>query len=365
MKVLHFVDCNTLSWLEPWLAHMDALSHLGVEQELLCRPGGDIARRARERGMTVYEWRPLIAALPALSPGYIEIVRASSPDIVHTRLSSAAGIAGHWAARVGIPTIATFDKPAKAKYYTKMTRCISCAKWLKDYMVEHEGLAADKIDVIHNSVDTMRYARSEDARAKMLAKLGIADDETVFSGMGIYTKSKAFEVLMRAFAQVCETHADRRLRLALIGGETDAHGMRDSYVSLASELNIAGNLIMPEAFVDDVHPWLCASDIFVAPSRSEGFSIALLEALASDLPVVVSDIDPFTEIINDGKNGLVAKVDDVASFADAMGQLLTMDTGSIGAMLDSSREIMERNFTLKAGAKKTYEVYSKILEGYK
>ena len=309
MKVLHYVDCASLSWGVPYIAHMKALADLGVEQTLLCRAGDDLERLARESGIPVRTWRPIASNLPVLSPGFVRIVKELSPNIIHTRLLAAAGIAGTWRSQLGIPVVATFDKPGKAKYYKNIDQYISCANWLKQYMFQHEGLPAGRIDVIHNPADTARFAGRENHRKEARAMLNIKDDEILISGMGLYIHRKGFDVLLRAFGKLPER---KNLRLALIGGGGD---QRETYLKLADEYGFREQLLLPDNFVKDVRPWLWASDIFVMPSREEGFSIALLEALAAELPTVVSDIDPFTEIIQDGENGLIAKKDDPEVFA--------------------------------------------------
>ena len=356
MKVLHYVDCASLSWGVPYIAHMKALAGLGVEQTLLCRAGDNLERLARENGIPVRTWRPLTSALPLLSPGFAGIVKELSPDIIHTRLLSAAGIAGTWRSKLGIPVVATFDKPGKAKYYKNIDRYISCASWLKQYMAEQEGLPAVKIDVVHNPADTERFARSENSRNEARALLNIADDEILISGMGIYIRRKGFDVLLRAFAKL--RPEGKKLRLALIGGGGD---QRESYLKLAGELGIREKLLLPESFVKDVRPWLWASDIFVMPSREEGFSIALLEGLAAELPTVVSDIAPFTEIIRDGENGLIAKKDDPEDFSRALQQMLDMNTEQRNQLVQNAQRTI-RDFTPEAIAQKTLTVYKKVLE---
>ena len=356
MKVLHYADCTTLSWGVPYVAHMKALAELGVEQALLCRGGDELEHLAKENGIPVRTWKPLTAALPQLSLSFVQIVKEISPDIIHTRLLSAAGIAGTWRSRLGIPVVATFDKPGKARYYKNIDRYISCASWLKQYMSEHEGLPAEKIDVIHNPADTIRFARSENSRKEARALLNIADDEVLVSGMGIYIYRKGFDVLLRAFAKL---HPEgKKLRLALIGGGGD---QREVYLNMADKLGIREKLLLPECFVKDVRPWLWASDIFVMPSREEGFSIALLEGLAAELPAVVSDIAPFTEIIQDGENGLIAGTEDPEDFSRALRQILDMNMEQRNRLVQNAQRTIS-SFTPEAIARQTLAVYQKVLE---
>ncbi len=359
MNVLHYVDAENISWLKPYIEHIKTLENLGVESLLLCRPGGEMEQAGRDNKIKTFTWRPLVSGLPFLSPDYVNLIKKISPDLIHTRLSSAAGIAGFWKNFHRVPVVSTFDKPAKAKYYAGASHCISCAEWLKNYMVKIQGMDADKIDVVHNPVDAKKFSRDEIKRKIFRKSLGIADDEILFSGMGIYIHRKGFDVLIKAFAKV-KNFADengRKIKLALIGGGGD---QRENYLKLADSLGV--KIIMPEKFVEDVRQWLWASDIFVMPSREEGFSIALLEGLASELPVIVSDIEPFTEIISIEKNnGLIAENENPESFAAAMIEMLRKNENGRKIFADNSLKIIRENFTPEAAAKKTLEIYKKII----
>ena len=359
VNILHYVDAESISWVVPYIEHIKSIGKLGVNQSVLCRPGGEIERTARENDIPVFTWKPLISGVPVSSPGFVKLIREINPDIIHTRLSSAAGIAGFWSKYHRVPIVSTFDKPAKAKYYVNSSWYISCAEWLKSYMVKSQGMDAHKITVIHNPADTSKFSRDDRKRIEFRKFLGLNDNDILFSGMGIYVRRKGFDVLIKAFAKVCSSYrGGKNLRLALIGGDGE-NGMRENYLRLAGELGV--NIILPEGFVHDVREWLWASDIFVMPSREEGFSIALLEGLASGLPAVVSDIEPFTEIISaERNNGLVAKKDDPESFAAMMMNMLAMSHEERQKIIANSFGVLKEFFTPEAAASKTLEVYSRF-----
>ena len=356
MRILHYVDADNISWLRPYI---NSIKSLKVEQALLCRPG-EMQKYAQDSGIETLTFKPLMPALPMLSPGFARTVKSYAPDIIHTRLSSAASIAGSWSRSLKIPVVSTFDKPAKAKYYSGAAHCISCAHWLKRYMVNVQGMDAEKIDVVHNPVDAARFAPDGNIRREFRESLGLSENDILFSGMGIYVHRKGFDVLIKAFARVRELYAGTEtLNLALIGGDGEP-GIRESYLRLAGELGV--KLIMPEKFVQDVRKWLWASDIFVMPSREEGFSIALLESLAAGLPAIVSDIEPCTEIITpENNNGLIAKKDDPESFAQEMLRMLELGKKGRRQIVMNSLKIIRDNFTSEAAAEKTINVYRKVL----
>ena len=361
MKVLHYVDAENLSWAVPYVEHIKSLGQYGIEQAVLCRAGGEVEHTAAENGIPVFTWRPFMSGLPLLSPGFLRLIREIRPDIIHTRLSSAAGIAGFWGKYCRVPIVSTFDKPAKAKYYAHSSHCISCAEWLRDYMVNEQGINAAMIDVVHNPVNAARFSPDAETRNDFRKSLGLSQNDILFSGMGIYIRRKGFDVLIKAFAKVCrEYDGPETLRLALIGAEGEK-GMRENYLRLAGELGV--EVIMPYSFVRDVRAWLWASDIFVMPSREEGFSIALLEGLASGLPAVVSDIAPFNEIIRpERNNGLTAKKDDHESFALSMLELLRAGQEGREKIIASSLAVIKQHFSLETAAGKTIAVYERVLK---
>ncbi len=356
MKILHYVDAENISWGLAYVEHLKTLGKFGLEQALLCRPG-QLEKLARENNIATFTFKPLFSNMPYFSPDFVKLVRKISPDIIHTRLSSAAKIAGVWKKFHNAKIISTFDKPAKAKYYANSDFCISCADWLRNYMINSQNIAPEKIAVIHNPVDVKKFSRDEIAREKFRAKLGIHDDAILFSGMGIYIQRKAFDVLIRAFAILKNSHKSENLHLALIGSEGES-GMREIYANLAEKLGV--KIIMPEKFVSDVREWLWASDVFVMPSRAEGFSIALLEGLAAGLPAIVSDIEPFTEIISHEDTGLVAKKDSPEDFAAKMLEMLQIGKSGREKFVRNSLLMLEKNFTPEIAVKKTLEIYERI-----
>lgn len=121
---------------------------------------------------------------------------------------------------------------------------------------------------------------------------------------------KAFDVLIRAFGQAVREEPGMRFRLY---GRGDTSGWEQfaREQGCAAQMDFAGE-------TDDVLAALIQGGYFVLPSRVEGLSNALLEAMATGLPVVVSDIPANTEAVRDGVEGIVVPVEDVNSLARAM-----------------------------------------------
>jgi glycosyltransferase involved in cell wall biosynthesis len=125
--------------------------------------------------------------------------------------------------------------------------------------------------------------------------------------------------LLRAFARL-RAHCDHPIRLTLVGtGDAE-----DTLHRLATDLGVA-DAVTFTGFVPrgDMPAVYRQADIFVLPSQNEGMSIALLEAMASGLPVVVTDTGGTAELVEDGVNGLIFEWGDVDTLATHLRRLAT------------------------------------------
>lgn len=173
--------------------------------------------------------------------------------------------------------------------------------------------AAPPATTIHNGFRPGPTVASPSA-GRWLERVG---DAPFFLTVGCLDPYKGHEVAIRAWKSVREQGHDAHL---LVAGEGD---LRDALGSLIRETGGEGRVHLlghvPHA---DVLALMSRARGLVFPSRSEGFSYALLEAGTSGLAAVCSDIPSFAEIIADGDNGMLFPVDDPAALAAAVGRLL-------------------------------------------
>ena len=144
--------------------------------------------------------------------------------------------------------------------------------------------------------------------------------------------------------------ARKRLQVWIIGEGP----LEDELKTQSKEFKLE-TLIQFIGYRDNVDRYLFASDLFVLPSRYEGMSISLLEAMASGLPALVSDIPGNKEWINPGENGWLFKDSEAGSLADGMvsavrskSELATL--GASGRRLAESRADWGKNKQLLEGA---------------
>lgn len=219
------------------------------------------------------------------------------------------------------------------------------AKWLRDEF----PTATRKIAVIENGVDAAFFAAFNARRNRALHPLPVL----VCAGNLIPRKGHC--VLLRALAQCSEY--PWRLQLA---GEGPEHAQ---LARLATELGLADRIdFLGELPPDAMPAFLANADLFILPSFSEGRSNALLEAMASGLPVVASDIDGVTELIEDDRTGRLFPPGDDAALAAILLALL-QDAPALSRLGTAAHaEISRRQLTWASAAEKYAVLYRQMLE---
>ena len=169
---------------------------------------------------------------------------------------------------------------------------------------------------VPNGVRLDAFARGEPrARLALARALGLGDEARIVGTVGRLNPVKDQAMLLEAFAHV---HAGRPEAALVIVGDGPA---RADLQAQAQALGIAHRVrLLGDR--SDVAALLQAFDLFALSSRSEGYSIALLEACASGLPIVATDVGGNGEIVVDGRNGRLVPAGDPVAFARATGDLL-------------------------------------------
>ena len=169
-----------------------------------------------------------------------------------------------------------------------------------------------RLIAVPNGIRVERFAQGDaTARAQLASSLGLGDDARLVGTVGRLNPVKDQALLLRAFANV---HAALPEAALVLVGEGPSHA---ELVALATELGISARV----RFLgdrSDVDRILAGLDVFVLSSRSEGYSIALLEACAAGLPIVATDVGGNGEIVRDGRNGRLVPAGDASALSLAL-----------------------------------------------
>jgi len=330
--VLDLVRCRTKAMFG---AHVICLDAAGVlERSFL--DAGAFVETVGTRGPV--PWRILKLA---------RRLRQLRPHVLHTH-NPQAHIHGAWAGRLAnVPAIvhtrhgchhpgqrvaATFSRMA----FAWTARYVAVSEDTAVMARDAERVPAGKVTVIHNGIDVERFALREKTSAPTRSRAVT---------VGRLSPIKDHVTLLKAARLV----ADR-----LPGFQLDVIGdgpLRADLETLRATLGLADHVHF-RGYREQVGPYLAAADVFVLSSVSEGISIALLEAMASGLPAVATDVGGNREVIVPDVNGYLVRVGSPGDLADAILSLLEVP-GALERMGRAARQRVEDQFNL-----------SKVVGGY-
>jgi len=294
-----------------------------------------------------------------------ELIREERPDVLHLNSSKVGGI-GAVAGRLEKVKRIVFTAhgwPHREPRNALMRAFIWAASWAT-VALSHAVIAVSetdlktapalffkkKVTLVHNGMQEFALKSREEARRFLAPSLpDLAKcKEWIFLPAEL-TKNKGIDIAIRAFAGV-QTNVDTAA--LVITGEGEEHGtlarLIDSY-GMQKRAFLLG-------FVPDVRHYLAAADIFLMPSRKEGFPLALLEAGHAGLPSIATNVGGIPEIIEHEKSGLLVRPDDVDGLADALTRLLLNpdEAKKFGAALQST---VRKKFSEDEMLKRTVSLY--------
>jgi len=202
------------------------------------------------------------------------------------------------------------------------TRVMAVSGAVKEEMVSL-GVPERKIWVRHNPRRLGELSGAVDRTAVRTA-WGCSDAEVVILSVGHAAPVKGWDILLRAFARVAR--AEPRAKLVLVGdaGLPASNTFGDQLRRFVADQKLDGKVIFTGHLVD-VQPAFQSADIFVSPSRSEGFSNALIEALEAGLPCVAARTGIAADVMQEGVNGFLVERGDETALAAALERMVHED----------------------------------------
>jgi glycosyltransferase involved in cell wall biosynthesis len=191
------------------------------------------------------------------------------------------------------------------------TRTVAISGAMRQELID-KGIPASRLHLLQLPVEETAATAT---RSESRARFGFGADDLVILAIGRSARVKGWDVLVRAFAVI---HASNpHARLLLVGG-TDRADERELYDELRQFIAQRGlaAVVTFTGRLESVADALGAADLFVLPSRSEGYALALVEAMRAGLPSIASSsVAGALELIVDGRNGLMFPREDDAALA--------------------------------------------------
>ncbi len=220
-------------------------------------------------------------------------------------------------------------------------------------MMISNGVAASKIRVLFNAVDPELWGTREPSTLR--GEFGISDDTFVILCASRFAHDKGHRYLVRTMAKLKESNC-RKFACVLAGDGPLLEEIRQLTVEMGLEQDI-----LFIGFRKDIKNLFNGSDLYFNSSEHEASSFLILEALASGLPVIATDMGGNNDIINDRNGcGVLVKYEDAESTAREIRRI--MDDESLQASLgQNALKAVQENFNLVKMANQTYNLYEEFI----
>jgi glycosyltransferase involved in cell wall biosynthesis len=350
-------DCTSIVATRRWTA--DLSRYEKVDGITVCRLGvpgeGNIARFL------------FIVALIAFA-----LRRRSKFDIIHShgaiQMGAVVSVIARCLNKKSIAKIATAGHARRLRGNVLGGVVLKCFKNVDAVIAMTEEIVSEMLDIglderqivrIANGVDCERFMPMEGADRRELRKRhGFGEDELLLIFSGRLVQRKGIDMLIEAWIR--RPTALQTAQLLIVGS---GRGQFDSVENTVRQkverediahIHFIGEVSQPEYI-------LSMADIFVFPSRLEGFPNALLEAMAAGVAVIGSNIGGVTDLVDDGIDGLLFEKDDIGSLLEKMA-LLAKNAGLRKRLGQQARRSVCGRYSLVSTAHEYMKLYHSLLQ---
>ena len=324
--------------------------------------------RSLPYGIKFIPWwgnRPKISMFdyPKLIHEFKTIVKSINPDIIHTGplqtvapIAILSGFTPIVSMSWGSDLLLDADKNVLNKIITRQVlknskALIGDCQAVMDKAVSY-GFPKERVTLFPWGIDLGHFTKGNNP--KLRSDLGWDDDFIILSSRS-WEPVYGVETVIEAFCSARKLYSD--LKLILLGNGS----LKDKILDLISKYELHDHIHLGgRVNYDQLPAYYWASDLYVSASKSDGSSVSLLEAMACQVPVAVSEIPGNREWIIDGSNGWLFKYDDVSDLVRAISKIREAGS-SIDGMAALSRKKIVDNANWNANYKKINDAYHMAL----
>ena len=343
------------------LMTLRGLRERGHDVQLMTRRGSPLEQRATAEKFTVQTFPSRLARLNAFLR-LREIVDQQRFDVIHAHDPHALSAA--WIARIHRRSALVVSRrvayplsrgwPALARYCAAH-RVIAVSKFVAKSVTD-AGIDASRVGVVYDGVEIPPAVTAE-TRSVSHRRWNIANETILLGCVGYLLPEKGQKSLVRAMKIITAEFPACKLILAGDGP------LRAQLESLAAQLSLS-NAVIFAGFVEDTESIYAVLDAFVFPSLAEPLGSSLLAAMAHGLPAIAVASGGVQEIIENGRNGMLAATRDEKEIARAVCGVLR-DAKTAQRLGTAARETITQRFTVDLLAENTLREYGHAIAAFR
>ncbi len=370
--IVHVIHHLGVGGLENGLVNL--INHIPPERyrhAIVCLKGySDFRRRITRENVEIIALNKREGKDFSLYLNLFKTLRRLQPDIVHTRNLGTmegqvvAALAGARARVHGEHGRDIFDLHGKNRKYNLLRKAIrpfvghfiAVSRDLEGWLAHTVGATPHRINQIYNGVDSLRFHPGNGKNFKGGPPGFFTQNAFVIGSVGRMAGVKNYPGLIQAFlALLKEPAARERFRLLIVGEGSS----RQECIEMLREADAEALAWFPGERAD-IPQLMGAMDLFVLPSLGEGISNTILEAMATGLPVVATNVGGNVELVKEGLTGILVPPGEPAAMAEAILQYHG-DPDLIIKHGKAARQQIEASFSMEAMTKAYLHVYDKAL----
>ena len=334
-----------------------ALAAGGHRAELICDPAGRLWERALDAGIRCHPIRIRNAIDLAAGVKLRAILKRERYDVVHFHTSRAHSMAP-LARSFGSTLLVTRRMDYRPNrvfapylFNRAVDGVVAISTGVADSLAA-AGVDRQRVTVVHSGVDCERFRPpTSQERADARGALNISDTDFVISAVGALEQRKGHLYLIEAIGALAAPAASSKVKCFIVG-QGAIHRVLQGEIAVSRSLERIKLL----GRVDDPREILWASDLFAMPSLKEGLGVAALEAMASGLPVIASDVGGLREVVEDGRSGIVVPPANARAIASAIERLA--DSAELRSQMGAAARVrVVENYSIETMAARTLALY--------
>ena len=216
---------------------------------------------------------------------------------------------------------------------------IAVSNNLRNSLIHDFGFPAKKVITIHNGVSLSEFVPLDGNGAELKSSFGFSQDEFVLVCTARLSEQKGIDILLQGIAQTVRLGI--HCKCLLVGDGP----LKEKLMAQAKDLGVSEHVLF-EGFSEDIQKYLHTGSAFILTSYREGLPLSILEAMASGLPCVVTNVGGNAEAVVDGVNGLLIPPGSPGAVADAI-QYLVEHSDERAQMAMRSRALACEKFDIE------------------
>jgi glycosyltransferase involved in cell wall biosynthesis len=370
VKILYISSAQSLGGGERHLGDLaNGMAQRGHEVFVALRPGSPLIQELKNLRKENLTTLPMRNALDAKSARDLsKLVTGKGIQIVHAHMARDYPLAAYATrknphAKLIVTRHVLFSlNPLHRITLGRAARVIAVSQAVASQLSKSNIAAPEKITVVHNGVDTARFALARDTfdRGQFLRSWDLPEDSLLVGTVGELTPLKGQAEFLKAVAQVVQHYPNAYFVIA----GTDNSSERTNGAAL-EDLILRLKLkerVRSVPWLDDIAQLYCGLDVFVSASHTESFGLAIAEAMACSTAVVATATGGVTELVQPNETGLLVPVGDVDDLAEAMLELLGNKEKRV-RLGEAAQQAIASKFTIARMLDNTERIYREELAG--